>query len=71
MNALTVDPSNVIGRRLLQSDADYFSRAINYKVVEDYDPMNIYEFRVLPPDERKLHKFNNGYFVDVMGGSNG
>jgi hypothetical protein len=42
---------------------------VNFKVSEDYDPMNIYEFKVLPSDERRLHKFNSGYFEDVIGGN--
>lgn len=31
--------------------------------------MNIYEFKVLPADERRLHKFNGATFENVMGGN--
>lgn len=31
--------------------------------------MNIYEFRVLPADERRIHKFNGATFQNVMGGN--
>jgi hypothetical protein len=30
--------------------------------MEDYDAMNIYEMKVLPPDERSIHKFNGATF---------
>ncbi len=62
MSTLSIDPANVLGRRELKSDGDYFSRDVNFKVAEDYDPMNIYEFKVLPSDERRLHKFNSATF---------
>jgi hypothetical protein len=30
--------------------------------MEDYDAMNIYEMKVLPADERSIHKFNGATF---------
>ena len=31
---------------------------MNYVVFPEYDPMNLYELKVLPHDERSVHKFN-------------
>jgi hypothetical protein len=38
---------------------------VNSLVAEDYNPMNIYEFKILPSDERHLHKFNAASFNDI------
>lgn len=41
-STFSMDPNHVIGRRIHKPDAAFFSRDINYKVIEHYDPMNIY-----------------------------
>ena len=64
-----MDPQRVIGQRKLKSDARYFSRPINYTVLKTYDPMNIYEFKVLPADERSVHKFNGATFENINSGN--
>jgi hypothetical protein len=33
LSSLSMDPTRIIGRRKQKSDAEYFSREINYKVV--------------------------------------
>ena len=35
---------------------------INRKVFPGFDPNNIYQMKVLPADERSLHKFNGANF---------
>ncbi len=42
VSTLSVDPQLIIAKRILKSDEKYFSRPINSKVVNSYDPMNIY-----------------------------
>lgn len=66
---ISVDPQQVIGQRVLESDGKYFSRPANAQVAEDYDPMKIYEFKILPSDERGLHKFNGATFQNIDRGN--
>jgi len=61
----TFDPHKVIGRRLHWPDSIYVQRPVNFKINPDYDPMNIYEFKVLPADERSIHKFNGATFANA------
>jgi hypothetical protein len=69
ISTLSVDPQKVIGQRKLKSDEKYFSRPANYKVLKTYDPVNIYEFKVLPADERSVHKFNGATFQGINSGN--
>lgn len=59
---ISQDPTVVLEKRQHVSDSKYMERVINYKIVEDYDPINIYEFKVLPADERPIKKFNSATF---------
>jgi hypothetical protein len=61
-STFSINPHKILGQRLQKSDAKYFDRAINHLIMEDYDAMNIYEMKVLPPDERSIHKFNGATF---------
>lgn len=59
----------VIGRRKHETDALSVSRDINYKIDPNYDPMNIYDYKVLPADERSIHKFNGATFDNIFSSS--
>lgn len=50
------------------SDAVFNNRTINYQINPDYDPMNIYEIKVLPKDERTIKKFNGATYEGIYGG---
>ena len=59
---LSVDPNKVIGRRKSKTDAEYANLPKNKEVFPEFDPWNIYQVKVLPADERSIHKFNGATF---------
>ncbi len=63
------DPLKVIGRRKHKTDAISVSRDINFKINPNYDPLNIYDYKVLPADERSIHKFNGATFDNIFSSS--
>jgi hypothetical protein len=65
---LSLDPFKIVARRKHVTDAEYSKRDINYKINADYDPLNIYEIKVLPKDEKSLHKFNAATYGEIYDG---
>ena len=61
-NDLSVNPDKIIGRRTSKTDAINADNPINKKVMSSYDPYNIYEIKVLPQDERALHRYDRSSF---------
>jgi hypothetical protein len=65
LKTFSINPHKVLGQRLHKSDSKFYNRDINHIILEDYDPINIYEMKVLPADERSIHKFNEATFVGI------
>ena len=59
---MSVNPDKIIGRRTSKTDAINADNSINKKVMSSYDPYNIYEIKVLPQDERALHRYDRSSF---------
>lgn len=64
---LSVDPTKIIGKRTSLTDAKNASSEVNFKTFAPYDPSNIYQIKVLPHDERSVHKFNGTTFENLSG----
>jgi len=47
---ITTDPNIVLGRRLHVPDSVHANRSINNLIGVNFNPMNIYEIKVLPAD---------------------
>ena len=64
---LSVNPNKVIGKRTSEGDMVVVKKyaEANRKVFADYDPVNIYEIKPLPADERSYHKFNGATFSKI------
>ena len=59
---LSVDPNKVIDKRKSKTDAEYVNLPKNKEVFPDFDPWSIYQVKVLPADERFIHKMNIATF---------
>lgn len=72
VGSFSVNPNTVLGQRMSKYDAQDATHDINTKISPDYDPNNIYEFKVLPQDERYMHKYNGTFFyaIDWDGSNN-
>ena len=46
-------------------DQKYVNDPLNLKVFPEFNPNNIYEIKVLPADERSIHKYNGATFNKV------
>ncbi len=69
---ITTDPNKIIGKRTSKMDQKYVNDPLNLKVFPEFHPNNIYEIKVLPADERSIHKYNGATFnkVDLDHNSN-
>ena len=57
-NLISVNPNIILQRRASEYDAKYVNSTLNHAIDPNYSPNNIYQVKVLPADERSLHKFN-------------
>lgn len=56
-NHISVNPNKVLERnRVSKDDTKLVNSTLNYAIHPDFSPDNIYEVKVLPSDERSLHK---------------
>ncbi len=69
LKQLSINPDKIIGKRKQKEDAGAINRTINYQIKANYDPMNIYDNKVLPADERSIHKFNAATFESIYSSS--
>ena len=58
----TANPHKVVGKRTSKADMKFVNNPSNKIIFPDFDPSSIYEIKVLPADERRIHKFNGGTF---------
>jgi hypothetical protein len=66
INAISNDPNIIVQEnRTHISDSKFNERQINYKIAKGYNPMHIYEFKVLPADERCNRRFNGATFEQI------
>ena len=61
---VSIDPNKVIAERVANIDVDGADTVLNQKVFPDYKPENIYQIKVLPQDERFMHKYNQSSFKE-------
>ena len=61
-NGFSINPNKIIGQRSSKTDAKNANNPINKKVMPNYDPYKIYEIKVLPQDERALHRYDRSSF---------
>jgi hypothetical protein len=61
-----MNPRKVIGQRRHKTDVIAVKREINSKIDPNYDPINIYDYKPLPSDERSIHKFNGGSLENIF-----
>lgn len=66
---LSMDPSKVIGTRTNKGDAEYVNSTVSYKIFSTFDPWKMYQVKVLPADERSIHKFNHVNYDSIHGGN--
>jgi len=59
---ITVDPTKPISKRKQETDAISANRPLNKAVFKNFDPSVFYEIKILPADERSIHKFNGATF---------
>jgi hypothetical protein len=64
-NSLSINPNIVIGKRTSITDRENADIPLNKTLDPNYNPENIYQIKVLPQDERSLHKFNGTTFTDI------
>ena len=62
---ISIRPDIIMGTRTSWQDTKNAISALNKRIFPGYDPKNIYQIIVLPPDERAIHKFNNPTFTDI------
>ena len=62
-NGITINPEKIIGKRTSKSDIEIAKNLVNNKICAEYNPENIYQIKVLPPDENRINKYNNANFM--------
>lgn len=65
----SLDPTRVVARRRQGSDGEWAKRGSSEAVFPEFDSGSVYEMKVLPSDERSIHKFNGASFDNPGGGN--